>query len=147
MADTGTTTKAESLLEKMAALVEAADAEAERRKRQVDQAIAALAAAETAAKAELNSKRRLYQINYRIKDVKVKTKGTADQRRTALVAMIESLKPSENHTSTSTWIVRLHIKKAATVLGLLKGPVSSFDYLAVAQIDSNRAKFGDANLQ
>lgn len=147
MVDTSKKTKAESITEQLAALAEASGREVGDPKHQVDQWIAALAAADAAAAAELNSKPRLYQINYRIKDATSKTKGTAEQRRTALVAMIESLEPPEKHASTSTWIVRLHIKKAATALDLLKAPVASFDYLAIAQIDSNRAKFGNANLE
>ncbi|MDR6101789.1 hypothetical protein QE369_001986 [Agrobacterium larrymoorei] len=116
-------------------------------KRQVDQWIAVLAAAESAAKAAKNAKPRLFQVNYRIKQGKDQTRGSSDQRRDALVAMLESLKPSEKHASTSTWIVRLYIERANTVLDLLKGPLASSDFLAVAQIDKNRASVGDAKLE
>lgn len=116
-------------------------------KRQLDQWVAALAAAESAAKAAKNAKPRLFQVNYRIKQVKDQTKGSSDQRRDALVAMLESLKPSEKHASTSSWIIRLYIERANTVLNLLKGPLASSDFLAVAQIDKNRASVGDAKLE
>jgi len=121
--------------------------EVDGRKRQVDQWIAALAAAESTAKAEQNARPRLFQVNYRIKQIKDQTKGSSDQRRDALVGMLESLKPSEKHASTSTWIIRLYIERAEAVLDLLKGPMASSDFLAVAQISSNRASIGDAKLE
>ncbi len=144
--DTGKSNRATAITKALSALEEASRTEAAARKREIDQWIAALAAAEVAA-VKANTKSRSFQVNYRIKNSTSKKRGKAEQRRSALIALLESLKPAEKHTSTSTWIISLHIESAEKILDLLKGPVAPFDYLAIAEVGPNRAKFGDADLE
>lgn len=125
MADGTRKAQSQTLNEKLAALLEVSTDDVANRRRQIAQWIDALVAAEAAAKTAPDAKRRLFQATYRIKEVKDPVKGTADQRREALVAILESLKPAEKHISTSTWIIRLHIEQAQAVTDLLAGPLGS----------------------
>ncbi|USI71505.1 hypothetical protein [Sphingomonas morindae] len=121
--------------------------DAEKRKQQIETWIGALRTAEAAAQAKPHGRPHLYQVNYRIKEVMGQKTGDPGHRREALTAMLESLSPHEKHTSTSTWIVRLHVPSASDVLKLLKAPLAQWDFLSVAEIGDNRSKFGDADLE
>lgn len=108
--------------------------------------IAALKTAEDAAKAKAGARKRIYQVNFRIKNITGTTTGTYDQRRGALVELLESLPVNEKHTSTSTWRMELHIEKATDLAKLLVAPLAKVDFLSVAEVTANRARFGDADL-
>lgn len=103
----------------------------------------ALQAAEAAAAADSKNLRRVYQINYRVRQPET-AKGTPNERRQALVDLIESLSPFETHKSTSTWLVALHIPDAPAIVGLLSPPLEiEHDFLHVAEVTENRHTFGD----
>jgi hypothetical protein len=124
---------------------------ASEREAKVQRWIAALLAAEKAAKAEAarnGSKPRLYLVSYRVKEEDAEARGTADQRRSALIRILDSLVRKEKHLSTSTWIVRLHMLDASDIICLLSPPLAPIDFLSVAQVSPrNRVTQGDANLK
>jgi len=119
------------------------------REKRVDECIQALQRAEAAA---VSKKLSLltYQINYRVKGGGTTFgKGNANQRRDDLVAILRSLREREHHAATSTWIVRLRIPEAETIIEILSKPLElETDYLRVAQIvPENSRHRGDAELQ
>lgn len=117
------------------------------RSKEVNAWIARLSAAERQAKAKPEAKQRLYQISYRV-DQRESAKGKEGVRRSALVKLIDSMTPFDEHLSTSTWLVRSYIEKAVDLANLLTPPLDSrVDFLSVAQISANRTIFGDAKLK
>lgn len=109
--------------------------------------ILALKAAEASARvAQLLI--RLRQANYRVKDEKSEAKGRYDQRRDALVAILQSLSPKELRPSTSNWIFQLHIADATAIANLLAPPLNTaVDFLSIAELTANRTIVGDAKLK
>jgi hypothetical protein len=103
----------------------------------------ALQAAEATAASDPKNLRRTYQINYRVQQPQTE-KGTPNERRQAVVDLIEALSPFEEHQSTSTWLVALHIQDAPTIVDLLSAPLEAeHDFLHVAEVTENRKPFGD----
>ena len=110
--------------------------------------IAALAAAEAEAAKAPQARARLYLVNYRIRDPDSDTEGPESARRSALVEIIRSRAPLEVHQSTSTWLLELHIASAAEVARLLARPLDrDIDYLHVAEVTENRARFGKVRVK
>lgn len=115
---------------------------------QIDRWIKELEDAELSALAEECPAKR-YLITYRCsEDGDGPRVFKRDDRREALVKIVESLKPVAKHSSTSAWIVELHIPQAGTVKDLLRGPLEpAADFLSVCEIvRKNCDSFGDANL-
>jgi hypothetical protein len=131
---------------------EAKPAKTIRRKR-IDAWISALSFAEAAAKQVVQGGEKLspryFLINCRIGIEPSANKGTDAQRRSALIEIIESMRPVEKHLSTSTWLVRLHIQTATQVRDFLTGPLDvELDGLHVTHSSrDNRAAFGTTDLQ
>lgn len=139
----GKITRVEGVLRELSLL-----SEDSKRRQQIEGWIRALKAAESAAKAKPNAKRRLYQVNYRVDQTDSDQKGESGGRREALVELLKSLSPVERHQSTSGWIVWLFIEHATDVANLLAPPLDAKrDFLAVAELTSNRTVFGDAKLK
>lgn len=109
--------------------------------------VAALDSAEAEACLAPGAARRAYLVNYRVGGATTQSKGPPDARRSDLVALIESRNPFEAHASTSSWIVRSFLE-AAGLLALLSAPLDKgHDFLLVARVGSDRAKFGDSGLK
>lgn len=123
------------------------------RRGRIDAWIEALSKSEAAARrkaaADLKQTARYFLINYRVAIDNSVAKGTEAERRSALVEIIESLKPVDKHLSTSTWLVRLHIQEATDIVNLLIGPLDAeLDGLHVTRVsNTNRAAFGVTDLQ
>ncbi|MGI4795317.1 MAG: hypothetical protein ACRYG8_14840 [Janthinobacterium lividum] len=109
--------------------------------------VAAFDRAEAAARLALDAQARLLLVSYRVGDATSPSKGASDVRRSTLVALIESRKPSETHVSTSTWIIQSRLM-AARLVDLLSEPIDQdHDFISVARVGSDRAKFGNAHLK
>ncbi len=121
---------------------------ADARRKRIDDWIKVLAEAEAAAAARPDAKRYAFLVTYRVGN-EDDEHGTEAQRRDAVIELIRSLGSAEEHAMTSSWVLRLHILSASTVLKLLCGPLSvAFDGLHVAQISySNRRIFGRVDLE
>jgi hypothetical protein len=118
------------------------------RSQQVGKWVADLKAQTSRAGTAPEAKLRLYQVNYRVDQRDSVGKGDEGSRRSALVEMLESLSPFEKHVSTSTWLVKSHIESAVDLANLLAPPLDTkIDFLAVAQVSSNRTMIGDARLE
>jgi hypothetical protein len=92
----------------------------------------------------------VYQVNYRVQGAgKAFGTANADQRREGLVAILRSLEDRELHAATSTWLAKLRIPSADTIIGILSKPLQlETDYIRVAEIDPDNSRHrGDADLQ
>lgn len=108
----------------------------------------ALRIAEQAAARDPKAVLRSYQVNYRVGGSASVTKGTSDERRAAVIQLLRSINELEHHSSTSTWVIKLYIPAASTLVRLLGAPLERrWDFLNVVEITSNRDQLGDAKLQ
>jgi hypothetical protein len=125
-----------------------ARAAADDRRTRMDGWIKAIADAEAAAAAQPDPKVYTFLVTYRVGSEDV-AQGTEAQRRSGVIELIRSIGSSEEHAMTSTWVIRLHIRSAATVLKLLSVSLDVHsDGLHVAQISyDNRKIFGRVDLE